>query len=101
MPGAKWFEGATINIVYEIFKNFEEKRNRTVISLRSETLGDGKLSWEELISKTSSLVTKLKEIGVQKGDRVVAILPNTPHSLIAFCATASIGAIWSLCSRYG
>ena len=35
---------------------------------------------------------------MQKGDRVVAILPNTPHSLIAFCATASIGAIWSLCS---
>ena len=98
MPGAKWFEGATLNIVYEIFKNFEEKRNKTAVSFCSETLGNGKLSWEELISKTSSLVTKLKELGVQKGDRVVAILPNSPHSLIAFCATASIGAIWSLCA---
>ena len=56
------------------------------------------MTWEELISKTNSLVVKFKELGVQKGDRVVAILPNTPHSLISFCATASIGAIWSLCA---
>ena len=34
---------------------------------------------------------------MKKGDRVVAIL-KYPHSLVAFCATASIGAIWSLCA---
>jgi len=98
MPGALWFKGATVNIVYEIFKDYEEIKNNTAISFRSETLGDGVLTWEELISKTNSLVIKFKELGVQKGDRVVAILPNTPHSLISFCATASIGAIWSLCA---
>ena len=98
MPGASWFTGANVNIVHEIFKNLEEKRDKTAVSFRSETLGDGVLTWEELISKTNSLVIKLKELGVQKGDRVVAILPNTPHSLVAFCATASIGAIWSLCA---
>ena len=98
MPGASWFTGAHVNIVHEIFKNLEEKRDKTAVSFRSETLGDGVLTWEELISKTNSLVIKLKELGVQKGDRVVAILPNTPHSLVAFCATASIGAIWSLCA---
>ena len=98
MPGASWFKGATVNIVYEIFKDYEEIRDNTAISFRSETLGDGVLTWEELISKTNSLVIKFKELGVQKGDRVVAILPNTPHSLISFCATASIGAIWSLCA---
>ena len=98
MPGALWFKGATVNIVYEIFKDYEEIKDNNAISFRSETLGDGVLSWEELISKTNSLVIKFKELGVQKGDRVVAILPNTPHSLISFCATASIGAIWSLCA---
>ncbi len=98
MPGASWFKGATVNIVYEIFKDYEKIKNNTAISFRSETLGDGVLTWEELISKTNSLVIKFKELGVQKGDRVVAILPNTPHSLISFCATASIGAIWSLCA---
>jgi len=98
MPGASWFKGANVNIVDEIFKDYQEIRNNTAISFRSETLGDGVLTWEELISKTNSLVIKFKELGVQKGDRVVAILPNTPHSLISFCATASIGAIWSLCA---
>jgi len=98
MPGALWFKGASVNIVYEIFKDYEEIRDNIAISFRSETLGDGVLTWEELISKTNSLVIKFKELGVQKGDRVVAILPNTPHSLISFCATASIGAIWSLCA---
>ncbi len=98
MPGASWFKGANVNIVYEIFNNYQEIRDNTAISFRSETLGDGVLTWEELISKTNSLVVKFKELGVQKGDRVVAILPNTPHSLISFCATASIGAIWSLCA---
>ena len=98
MPGASWFKGANVNIVDEIFKDYQEIRDNTAISFRSETLGDGVLTWEELISKTNSLVIKFKELGVQKGDRVVAILPNTPHSLISFCATASIGAIWSLCA---
>ena len=98
MPGASWFKGANVNIVGEIFKDYQEIRDNTAISFRSETLGDGVLTWEELISKTNSLVIKFKELGVQKGDRVVAILPNTPHSLISFCATASIGAIWSLCA---
>ena len=39
-----------------------------------------------------------RSVRSKKGDRVVAILPNTPHSLVAFCATASVGAIWSLCA---
>ena len=98
MPGASWFKGANVNIVDEIFKDYQEIRDNTAISFRSETLGDGVLTWEELISKTNSLVIKFKELGIQKGDRVVAILPNTPHSMISFCATASIGAIWSLCA---
>ena len=88
---------ASINIITEMFKNLEENKDKTAVSFCSETIGDGVLTWEELISKTNSLVNKLKELGVKKGDRVVAILPNTPFPR-AFCATASIGAIWSLCA---
>ena len=66
MPGASWFKGATVNIVYEIFKDYEEIKDNTAISFRSETLGDGVLTWEELISKTNSLVIKFKELGVKK-----------------------------------
>src|SRR5690606_1486064 len=37
-------------------------------------------------------------MGVQRGDRVVAYLPNLPETVVAFYACASIGAIWSSCS---
>ena len=40
----------------------------------------------------------LRELGVERGDRVVAYMPNIPETLVAFLATASIGAIWSSCS---
>ena len=37
----------------------------------------------------------LRALGVRRGDRVVAYMPNIPETLIAFLAVASIGAIWS------
>ncbi len=37
----------------------------------------------------------LRALGVGRGDRVVAYMPNIPETLIAFLATASLGAIWS------
>ncbi|HEY9377500.1 MAG TPA: AMP-binding protein, partial [Jiangellaceae bacterium] len=40
----------------------------------------------------------LAGLGVGVGDRVVALLPNSTHAVVAFLATASLGAIWSSCS---
>src|SRR4029078_4685392 len=40
----------------------------------------------------------LVRLGVGRGDRVVAYLPNIPETLVAFLATASLGAIWATCS---
>ena len=37
-------------------------------------------------------------MGVGRGDRVVAYLPNIPEAIIAFLASASLGAVWSSCS---
>ena len=40
----------------------------------------------------------LRALGVERGDRVAAYMPNIPETVAAFLATASIGAIWSSCS---
>ena len=40
----------------------------------------------------------MRDLGVRKGDRVASLLPNIPETVVAFLATASIGAIWSSCS---
>ena len=40
----------------------------------------------------------LRALGVGRGDRVAALLPNVPEAVIGLLATASLGAIWSSCS---
>ena len=55
------------------------------------------MSWDELGGQVRILATRLRELGVQPGDRVVAYLPNMPEAVIAMLATTSIGAIWSSC----
>ena len=56
------------------------------------------MTWDELRDAVAQVAAGLRSLGVERGDRVVAYLPNIPEALIAFLATASIGAIWSSCS---
>ncbi|PLS20387.1 acetoacetate--CoA ligase [Neptunicoccus cionae] len=98
MPGAKWFEGARLNFVEQILRHVPQRGDALAISARSETFGTEQLTWAELHGQVSSLAAHLQDMGVEKGDRVVAILPNGPASVVAFLATASLGAIWSLCA---
>jgi acetoacetyl-CoA synthetase len=46
----------------------------------------------------ASFAAELRAMGVVKGDRVVAVLPNTDVAMVAFLATVSLGAVWSLCA---
>ncbi|HZY16166.1 MAG TPA: AMP-binding protein, partial [Ramlibacter sp.] len=55
-------------------------------------------SWPELRRRVASLARRLQAMGVAPGDRVAAFLPNTPDTMVAFIACASIGAVWSVCS---
>ncbi len=52
-------------------------------------------SWNELSDQVRSVGAFFRKIGVEEGDRVVGFLPNIPQAVVAFLASASIGAIWS------
>lgn len=93
MPNCKWFEGATINYAEHLFR--KAKDNETAIIFGNESGINKEISWLELKTKVASLATYFKSVGVTKGDRVVAFLPNIPEATIAFLAVNSIGAIWS------
>lgn len=97
MPRAQWFGGASINYAREIFNR--KNHHIPAIKFASESFDLAELSWQELEEKTAAFATYLRNIGVTKGDRVVAYMPNIPEAVIAFLATASIGAIWSSCSQ--
>ena len=92
MPDAKWFQGATLNFAENLLKHRDD---RTAIIFRGENGKDRHISFRELYSKTHEIAEGLRKIGVTKGDRVGAFMPNIPETIIAMLATASIGAIWS------
>ena len=96
MPGAVWFEGAELNFVEQVFRARDP--DASAIQFHSEAAGTGTLSWKELETQVAALAGTLREFGVGRGDRVAAILPNVPHSVIAFLAVASVGAVWTLCA---
>jgi acetoacetyl-CoA synthetase len=96
MPGAQWFEGAELNYAEHVFRN--STNQRPALLFQSETQPLTAISWDELYRQVNSIAAALREMGVQRGDRVVSYMPNIPQALIAFLATASLGAIWSSCS---
>ncbi len=63
---------------------------------KAATLGE--ITWGELRERVGAFAAGLRSLGVERGDRVVAYLPNSPAALIGFLASASIGAVWSSCS---
>jgi len=93
MPGAEWFPGAELNYAEHLLKN--SRGDEPAIVHQSEIRPLGQLSWREVEERTAALAAGLKEIGVDRGDRVVAYLPNIPEAIIALLAVSSIGAVWS------
>jgi acetoacetyl-CoA synthetase len=98
MPGAEWFSGAELNYAEHVLKPAKGRLDEPAILHQSEVRSLGEVSWGELREKTVALAAGLKEMGVQRGDRVAAYLPNVPEAVIALLACASIGAVWSSCS---
>lgn len=96
MPRAKWFVGSQLNYAEHVFRNVGVERPALLFQSEDQPLSQ--LTWQELFEKTASTAHSLKEMGVKRGDRIVAYMPNIPETIIAFLACSSLGAIWSSCS---
>jgi len=96
MPGANWFPGTQLNYAEHIFRGKAD--GEVAVLYASELRELTELRWGELRGRVAATREGLRSLGVSKGDRVVAYLPNGPEALIAFLASASLGAIWSSCS---
>jgi acetoacetyl-CoA synthetase len=104
MPGARWFEGAELNYAENMLAGpasaagsspSADRSEQVAVLHASEIRELGQLTWGELSAQVAAAAGGLRALGVGRGDRVVAYLPNIPETLIAFLATASVGAIWS------
>lgn len=100
MPGAVWFEGAQMNYAQQVLRHVAPAHaaGQPAIIAENEQGMARELSWPELRRQIASLALTLRELGVKRGERVVAYLPNGPEAIVAMLACASIGAVWSICA---
>jgi len=96
MPECGWFTGSELNYAEHVFRNMTA--DHPAFMFQSEIRPLTEVSWDELYQKVAAVSVSLRGLGVKRGDRVVSFMPNIPETVIAFLATASIGALWSSCS---
>ena len=104
MPFAEWFPGAHVNLAQHVFGHADAAHaagHAASSLLTKPMLARGELqalTWPALRRQVAAFAAALKAHGVRRGDRVCAVLPNTPQTVAVFLAVASIGAVWSICS---
>ncbi len=95
MPGAVWFEGARLNFAENLLRFRDD---RPALIFRNETGASREMSYRQLFGEVVRCSELLKALGVRSKDRVAGYMTNSPETVIAMLATASLGAIWSSCS---
>ena len=96
MPGAQWFPGAEVSYPEHLFRGKDP--DKVAIVHASELREQAEVTWGELREMVARIAGGLRALGVERGDRVAAYMPNIPEAVAGFLATASIGAVWSSCS---
>ena len=94
MPGASWFPGGEVNYAGHLLG--VEAAGPAIVAVHEDGPAE-EWSRERLRRDVAGFAAYLRARGVRRGDRVVAYLPNLPHAVAAFLATASIGAVWAVC----
>lgn len=96
MPAARWFPGATLSYAEHAFT--AAAAHDVAVHARSQAREDLTLTFGELEQQVAAMRSALSDLGVARGDRVAAYLPNVPEALVAFLATAALGAVWAGCA---
>ncbi len=93
LPDATWAPGATLNYARHALRG-----DGPAVVAHSQSRDRVELSYDELRDQVARCRAGLVRLGVGRGDRVVAYLPNVPETIVAFLACASLGAVWSSCA---
>jgi len=101
MQDTRWFVGAKLNFAENLLRRRDEQLALIFASERNDKHSNirGMMTYADLYTQVAMLATFLRKhykLGI--GDRVVAMMPNSPETVIAMLATTSIGAIWSAVS---
>lgn len=94
-PGAKWFVGARLNFAENLLRYRDEHPAFTFI-------GEGGrerkiMTYKSLFEEVAKIANALRDLGVKKGDRVVAYMPNIIETAVAMLGASALGAVWASC----
>jgi acetoacetyl-CoA synthetase len=95
MPGARFFPDARLNFAENLLRRSDDD---DAIVHWSEGGERRRITWAELCREVSRVQRALADLGVVAGDRIAAVVPNSPETVVCALAAASLGAIWSSCS---
>lgn len=93
-PFAKWFVGGKINISYNCLDRHLTtwRKNKAALIWEGEPGDSRTLTYAQLHREVCLMANVLKQLGIQKGDRVGIYMPMIPEAAIAMLACARIGA---------
>ncbi|WP_308191589.1 acetoacetate--CoA ligase [Gordonia liuliyuniae] len=97
MPGAVWFPTVRLNYVDAVLAH-ADRPGAAIVGLDEDGVRT-EITWNDLPRLVGAVARTLSDAGVRQGDVVAAYLPDIPEAVIAFLATASLGAIWSGCGQ--
>ena len=102
MLEGQWFPDSKLNFAEAILKPEKQMDRRFAESIALIAINENgdrtSLTRERLLQQVCQVARFLQSQGVQPGDRVVAVIPNTAQAVVGLLATAAVGAIWSSCS---
>ncbi len=97
-PFAKWFAGGLTNLCHNAVDRHLATRpdQNALVFVSTETNIEKAYSFRELHAEVQRMAAILKDMGVEKGDRVLIYMPMIAEACFAILACARIGAIHSV-----
>ena len=94
----KWFEGGKLNVSYNcIDRHLATRANQTAIIWEGDNPDDSmNITYQQLHDEVCQLANAMKELGVEKGDRVCIYMPMVPQAVYTMLACSRIGAVHSV-----
>jgi acetyl-CoA synthetase len=94
----RWYYDGVLNVAANCLDRHLERRGdqTAIIWEGDDPADDAHISYRELHQQVCRLSNALKDLGVNKGDRVTLYMPMIPEAAVAMLACARIGAVHSI-----
>ena len=95
----RWFAGAECNTAYNCLDRHVEAGRGDQLALIYDSAmvgGTRRYTYSELTTEVALVAGVLKDLGIEKGDRVIIYMPMIPEAVFAMLACARIGAVHSV-----